>query len=313
MKKELIVILLTTGIICLLFVANSKNTEDIMAVDTSFVAKTTIVNQVIAKGNIEEQTKSYVSINQNGVVNKLNFSLGDSVKKGDEIMTIRTNETDSNQVNNSIIDLVSNKNITILDTSNHGEIKIISNVNGVITSIPSVAQESIFSGVPFLSVCNFENLVARVSISEKNIQEVSLNQTVLLTGDSFSGIIYGKVSQIMPYATANYDFLNNSSSVTIEVIVDIENLSKEIIVGCSVEAKIYVSEKKDALIIPFNAIFQEDYKEYVYVLKENQVFKREITTGYEVLENIEVLSGLKFDEEIITSKEILQGFGVVYE
>lgn len=313
MKRQIKIIIAITVIICLIFYKNSENSEDIMTVDIISAEKTSIINQIIAKGNIEEQNKSYVSINQNGVVEKINFALGDKVSKGDVILKIKTNNLQSNHSNTSIIDLIDNKNITILDTKNLGEIEIISNVDGIITAIPSVENESILSGVPFLSICNLENLIARVEISEKNIKQTKVGQDVILTGDAFYGNIYGEIIQIMPYVTTNFDILSNSSTVLVEALVKLKNLKSDIIVGCSVEGKITIDEKKEAITVPYDAIYQEKLQEYVYIVQENIVIKREITTGYEILDKVEVLNGLSSGDKIITTKGVFEGQLVNYE
>lgn len=307
MKKGFTMILLTFSVIILVFAINIRKKDDFLPIETVLAEKTTIINQVIAQGNIEEFSKSYVSINQNGVVEKLNFALGDSVEIGDEIMTINIENTQQNQSYNSVIDLINNKNITILDTSNLGEIKVISNVNGIITSISSAESQAIFSGIPFLSICDNENLVARVSISEKNIKEIEIGQEVSITGDCFEGVIYGKVAQIMPYTTSNLDILSGSSTVSVETVIEIPQITQDIIIGCSIEAKITVDEKENAITIPFDAIYQENMQEFVYILQNNTIFEQNITTGYEIFENIEVLSGLNEGDIVVITEGVFDG------
>lgn len=313
MKIKIKLLIATTVIICLLFVANAKNTEDIISVDTHVVEKTTIINQIIANGNIEEKSKSYISINQNGTVKKIFYSKGDKVSQGDILLTIETNDKQSNSANNSIIDLIDNKNVTILDTTNVGEIEVISNVDGIVTQIPTVTGEAILSGIPFLSLCDTDNLVATISISEKNIKDTQIGQSVILTGDSFDGSIFGKISQIMPYTTASLDILSGTSNVSVEAIVELDFLMQDIIVGCSVQAKITTEHKNNAITIPLESISQENKQEYVYLLVENHAVKQEITTGYEVYDEVEVLSGLKEGDIIIKSSNVFDGQEVKYE
>lgn len=313
MKKGFKLILILMCVIFVYLSSKSNENENKLMVDTILPQEMNIINQVIAKGYIEEISKSYVSINQNGIVQNAYYSVGEAVSKGDVIMTIKTTENNQNQANNTVIDLISNKNITILDTKSYGEIHIISNVDGIITSISSVANESILSGIPFLSVCDTNNLVARISVSEKNIKEAEVGQNVSISGDSFDGIIYGQIEQIMPYTTASFDILNNSSVVQVEVIASLSNLSENIFIGCSIEAKITVDEKKNAITIPFEVIYQENLQEYVYVVQNNQIAKKEITTGYEISQNIEVISGLEIDDIIVLTKDVFEGQEVIYE
>ncbi|MFI3228154.1 MAG: HlyD family efflux transporter periplasmic adaptor subunit [Clostridia bacterium] len=313
MKKGILLILVTLSIIFLVLNKNRTNLDENMEIQTIFAEKSTIINQIIAKGNIEEKNKSYVCINQNGIVEKVNFVLGDKVSTGDILMTVKSNDLQYNQTNNSIFDLFSNKSITILDTGNVGEFDIISNVNGVITSIPTNVGESILSGVPFLSICDTENLIARVSISEKNVKETKIGQEVIITGDSFEEEIYGEIIQIMPYTTTNLDILSSSNTVTVEAIVELDEFAQEIIIGCSIEAKITVDEKNDAITVPFDAIFQENTQEYVYILENNTIFKREIVSGYEVEEKIEIISGITQGEQIVIAGDVFDGQEVINE
>ncbi len=88
---------------------------------------------------------------------------------------------------------------------------------------------------------------------------------------------------------------------SVEVRVRVANPNLKIKVGMEGIAEIAVAQKThQALLIPPDAVLQQGEKKYVYVLDGNLAEKQEINTGtfYEGL--IEVKSGLKASDQIVT-------------
>nr|MDJ0917765.1 efflux RND transporter periplasmic adaptor subunit [Woeseiaceae bacterium] len=59
-------------------------------------------------------------------------------------------------------------------------------------------------------------------------------------------------------------------------------------------------EKHDgALTIPLEAIVEEDDERFVYVVKNNEVERRNIRIGIQYRNNVEILDGLAADEQVV--------------
>lgn len=287
--------------------------EQSTLVEVADVIETNVFNSVIASGYIEQQDKEYVSISQNGIVEKINFSIGDSVKKGDEILVININDLIGEISKESIINVLNIEKSVIFDTNNQEKIKIISNVDGVITKIPEKIGETIITGVPFLTIGSSSDLIAKISIPERYYSQIKVGQSARISGVAFSGEIIGEISQIMPYAKTNFDILGGSGNVIIEAFMEINTLGKNIIPGCSVDAKIIVDKRENALVVPYEAIYQIGKMEYVNVYNNGFVEAKEILTGYELDSGIEVVFGIEKNDIIITTNNVENGEKVRYE
>lgn len=300
MKKVYLLIFSTFIVLMLIF--SGDNADNAIVLDTKEVEIATVYNNIFASGYIEQSDKNIISIDQNGIVQTLNFSVGDTVLAGDTIMTIQKTDyvpyvsafsIDGNLIGKS----------DILST-NDEIITIKSNITGKIISIPDSVGSGIIKGVPFLSVSNSDNLVATISVSERYASVIAVGQEVILTGDGFSGSIYGKISEISPVAKKEFSILNDSSNISIEVTVEFEQDIIDLISGLSVSASIKVDERNEAIIIPYTCVFQEEKQEFVYILQDNIIKKQAITTGYELEENIEVISGLKKGDILILNYDL---------
>lgn len=301
MKKEIIVVLVSLIAIFSIFVQK----DEVFLVDTVIAEKTAVSNNVYSSGYIQERNKDFISINQNGVVESIHFNALDYVKKGDLIMTINTQGQSLGFEN--ILELIDNQNSIILHASNDTLIQITSNIDGLITKIPQNTGQSITAGVPFLYISTLDNYVANISISEKNIKDVSVGQKVYIEGKSFDGVILGVIEQITPYASVSLDLLENSKKISIDAVVSLENAPQNIINGCSVDAKIVVDTNYDAIVLPYKAVGQDENGEYVMVLENNIAVKKSVNTGYELSNSIEILNGIQVGEQIILQNDVQEG------
>lgn len=311
MKKETKVISATVLIVFLMFIFGNK-TEEIKKVPVENARRTTVYSSVYSTGIIEEKDKNYVSIDKNGVTTSVNFKVGDSVLKGDTIMSIKTVDFVPDIDKNMLLSMITETQDVKMETNDNSEIVILSNINGVISKIPSGENQTIIASVPFLAISENEDYVAKLTVNERNIKDIEIGQNVTLSGVSFDGQIQGQVASITPYANANLNFLDSSSSVSIDVFVDITN-QVSIIKGCTVDAKITVDKHSNTIVIPFSAVFQEDGKEYVYIYDNGYARKEYVTTGYELDNDIEIVSGVLDDDIVILTKDVFDGERVLNE
>ncbi len=310
MKKNILTLMMTIIAIIGIF---TYNNEDFKEVSVKTPRETVVYNSVLARGNIESASENYIAINQNGYVNELNFELYDDVKKGDIIMTIEISEELPEFTKENLSMIINDKNVVVLDTYGENLIEIRSTVDGKILKLPVTNESPIVKSIPFISIASKSDFIARVSIAESQINKVLEGQEVSVSGDAIPNMLAGVVTEIMPYTTASFDILGTNPEVKVDALIALQNTSDDIILGSSVEAKIIVDKKIDAIVIPYEAIFQEGDTEYVFVCEDGFAVKKEIKTGYELSEEIEVLSGISKDEIIILDRDITEGDRVVYD
>ena len=79
----------------------------------------------------------------------------------------------------------------------------------------------------------------------------------------------------------------------------IDNTAGDLAPGMFGRFTIAYEEHANALVVPAEALIDEDDESAVYVVKEDEVVRRIVTTGVEVDGKVEILDGLGEDEIIV--------------
>ncbi len=117
-------------------------------------------------------------------------------------------------------------------------------------------------------------------VNEEDIPRVAVGQTVLLRTDAFVGRrLEGKVHEITP--------MGDAVAKTYRIRISLPD-DTPLHVGMSVEANVIAREKKDALLVPADALQGQQ----VLVLDGNRVRRRQVEIGIRGTRSVEVLSGL---------------------
>ena len=112
----------------------------------------------------------------------------------------------------------------------------------------------------------------------------------------------GIVRKIHPQAFSKISDLGIEQK-RIKVEIDLEETAANIKPGYDLDVKIIIDSKNKALLIPENAVFQQNGKNFVFVNEKGQARLREIQKGIESQKLIEVVNGLEKGEKVITSPD----------
>jgi HlyD family secretion protein len=194
-----------------------------------------------------------------------------------------------------------------------------------------VVGTSQFSGTEMLRIADFKAMEARVDVSENDIVRVSMNDTALVDIDAYPDRKFkGVVTQIASSAGSTSQLqaaTNQITNFTVKIrllpssYLDLMKKSKlPFRPGMSCSADIQTETIDKALAVPIQAVTtredtlkakinpnleksenRDDLKELVFVLNNNMVMSREVTVGLQDESYIQILSGLKGGEEVISA------------
>jgi HlyD family secretion protein len=109
----------------------------------------------------------------------------------------------------------------------------------------------------------------------------------------------GRVTRVEPRG------VTDNNITTVKARIELEAPTSALRPGLNGECEFLIEEKKDVLVIPSRAVRNEGGKKVVQVLtgdeKNPKVEKREVTIGMETMEAVEVVSGLKPGEKVVTA------------
>ena len=167
-------------------------------------------------------------------------------------------------------------------------------ISGTVITKNIQEGEYVDEGTTLYQLANLSKVWAYLDIYEKDIQHLSVNQIVHITNESFPGEMFtGHVTFIDPVL--------NPNTRTIRVRTEFVNTESKLKPQMWVKAHI-VLPAKSALVVPTTAILPTGKRNLVWVeVKENSFEPREVMLGIENENFVEVLSGLKESESVVTT------------
>lgn len=335
MKKRTKVILIIIGVVILglviaLFSIPRKN-------GALGMLSTEIKTTTVTKGDLKaylsttaviqsENSKEYQA--QQFKATKVNVKVGDSVKKGDILVTYDISDINNSvkqaelQYDNSVLsknEIVNIPNVSkekiqqadntvalakiSLDSATNkkksaGSV-IEADFDGVVTAV-NVVEGSVGSGAtmsPAIIIKDLNNLKAVAELGKFDISKVKLGQAVTIKSVTNNTYI-GTISFIDPVATKSLTAAGGASTVGIEIKID--GTPTDLKIDFDADIDILIGEVNNTLIVPMESVKNEKgYGDYVFTHKDNKVTKTKITLGLQSDSQAEVKEGLSNGQTII--------------
>jgi HlyD family secretion protein len=177
---------------------------------------------------------------------------------------------------------------------------IIAPFDGIVVQKMAYEGEMAAPGTPLLKVENPNKLELEISVPEENLRFVRVGQTVKVQFDAVNQTLNATIQQIVPTSDAK--------SRSFLVKIPLSN-SQKLISGMFGRITLPIGESKETLLVPTAAIIQRGQLQGVYVLEsieEKEIAHtiavlRWVKTGKPQNGQIEILSGLKAGDRIITN------------
>lgn len=204
-----------------------------------------------------------------------------------------------------------------LDTLN--KTTFVSPIDGMITSLRVEEGEVAIigtmnnPGTVLMTIADLSVMEVEVEVDETDVVGVQMNQAANVRVDAFPDIVFkGKVTEIGSSALQKNAATTTQESKDFKVIITLENPSQKLKPGLSASADIVAAEKKGVLSVPIASLVvrekpaadkdKKDAKEEegVYLVENSRVKFQMVAKGITGGMNIEVVSGLKEGQEIVT-------------
>ena len=177
---------------------------------------------------------------------------------------------------------------------------IKSPIGGVVTSRLIDLGDTINQNQHVFSVGDFNPLLAKIHIPEREMGRVKVGQSVKITSESFGEEVFGGVvKRISPVVDA--------ASGTIKITIEVTSAKNKLKPGMFITVYLAVATHKDALVVPKKAIVLERESEVVFVMTESNAVRVPVGLGFSEKDFVEITSGLKQGDNVITvGQETLQ-------
>ena len=175
--------------------------------------------------------------------------------------------------------------------------KITAPFSGTITKKFVEEGTYIKEGNSIASLVDITKLKVKVSVSENNIYYLSVGNKVKVSSDIYPGVAFtGRVSFVSPRGDESHNY-----PLEIELVNDAKKPLKG---GTFVTVAFEVGENKSGLFIPREALQGSIKDAKVYVAENGKAVLKTIAIGRESTGELEVISGLKENEQVIISGQV---------
>lgn len=155
--------------------------------------------------------------------------------------------------------------------------------DGIIGAYKKREGAQVNQGEPVVSVYDPASLIVDFDLPCSNMSTVEEGQKVLVNNKNYT-------------LTHVQRMLDEDTHMC---PADVEIDCKDCLIGTTVFVDIIVVEKKNALVIPFQALFLRDSQPAVYIVKEAKVTLIPVKTGIKQEDKIEIIEGLSAGQKLI--------------
>jgi len=178
-------------------------------------------------------------------------------------------------------------------------------ISGTVVAVPAQVGMTVSQAVPLARISGGGALEIKLSIAERFISRMAMNQSCEITLDAWPGEIFrGSISEISPTV--------DMASRTMEVRVNVRDTSSKLKPGMFAKVRIITERKNNVVKIPAAAVINRFGEQFVYVVAKDEenpevniVRKRIVTPGILIDGVMEIQKGLEPSEEIVIRGQTL--------
>lgn len=174
---------------------------------------------------------------------------------------------------------------------------IKTSVSGIVNSRKIEPGSYVTAGAAAFDIVNVSTLKLRVSVDEKNVVGLRLGQSVQVTASVYPNKSFtGKITFIAPKADGSLNF---------PVEIEVPNPSNELRAGMYGTAIFGGNAAAESvLIVPRSAFVGSVSDNKIYVSKNGKAVETKVVSGRNFGNNIEIISGLSANDQVIVSGQI---------
>lgn len=158
-------------------------------------------------------------------------------------------------------------------------------------------------GTHMMEIGDTKDLYVESDILVADIAKVKEGDSVIVTNKDLGILgLKGTIRKIHPQAFTSISDLGIEQK-RIKVDIEIESSPQNLRPGYDLDIKIILEERANVLVIPENALFQQEGKDYVFINENDVAVLREVEKGIESQRRVEIIRGLQKGDIVILSPD----------
>lgn len=177
---------------------------------------------------------------------------------------------------------------------------------GIVTQLTISEGAPVTSGAALVTIASNSDVHVAINLSKSDLAKVKEGQKadVTIAGKKYEG----EVSFINHMATTN-----SNNMPVVEAQIKITNADEDIYLGIEAKVVIYADKSENVLVVPVETVNSDKNGDFVYIVEDNIVVRKDVVTGVSSDTYIEVTDGLKENDQVMTdiSLDITEGMEVM--
>jgi macrolide-specific efflux system membrane fusion protein len=306
MKKILIVVVVVIIIGTALFflwrrITHSENNKHL---ETTMVERGDIEVKVLSTGTIEPYTRVEVASPVNGRIDRVEVDEGERVSNGDVLAWISSEdriavldaaraELETAQRSGDEEEISEAKETYEIAQKAYNPVPLTNSISGEVIDRSCQPGQNVSTATILFVIA--DRLVARVEVDEADIGRIEVGQSAWIVLDAYpEEKISSRVAKISREGEMTSDV------VFYDVMVEARNVPAYWASGMTANVEFIIEGKEDVLLIPRSAVKEMEGKQVVLLLNE-KLKPIEIETGISDGKMVEIKSGLKEGDEIVST------------
>jgi hypothetical protein len=167
-------------------------------------------------------------------------------------------------------------------------------VNGFVARRAVDPGASVSQNVPVVDVVDITRVRLVANVVEKDLRQMQTGNSTVVEVDAFPGETFtGRIARIAPVL--------DPATRTASIEIEIPNPDFRLKPGMYARVGITTETKKDALVLPANAVIDLGGRRGVFLPQEQIAVFRAVQVGTEQQDIVEILGGVKEGETVITT------------
>ncbi len=294
-----------------------------LSVDGIVVSGSTFSNNLEITGSIEANESVVLRSEVSGLVTAINFKEGSNVSKGSVLVKI--NDSD---IQAQLQDALTKQNLSATSENRAKQLlakgaisqeeydialanlkSLKAQVQIVRAQLAKTTLRAPFSGkvglrsisvgeyvTPSMAIANLMStnpIKVSFSVPEKYIGQIKLNSPISFVTDASGKVFTGKVFAIEPGI--------NQQTRTLQIKALAPNANNELLPGSFAKVKLALSEQKDAILVPSEAVIPVLKGKMVYISKNGKAQQVSVEAGTRTAESVVITSGLSIGDTVLTT------------
>ncbi|MGV8059224.1 MAG: efflux RND transporter periplasmic adaptor subunit [Smithellaceae bacterium] len=172
--------------------------------------------------------------------------------------------------------------------------KVYSPLVGAVKEKKISVGDYVRNGTPLLQLIKINPLKLDFTISEKDASSLRIGQEVAFQVDSYTGKQFkGRINLIRPHV--------EERTRTLEAEALVPNPGNLLKAGFFAKVSIYTSAARDGILCPITALIHDNSAIRIFVVEDNKAKERIVKLGGKYGEFVEIMEGLKENEQIVVA------------